>query len=133
MPAVEIPAEWELGADPRYKRQNMERAMRGRIERGLVELITNSDDSYRNLEEKERQASGKVRIEIERRKLGQPSVLIVRDRAEGMNREDMFLKLGTLGKRTSGFEKGKRRRGLQGRGASTCKHVRYLPDSRPRQ
>lgn len=117
MPKVRIPAEWELGADPRYKRQNMERAMRGRIERGLVELITNSDDSYRNLEEKGRQASGKIRIEIERRKLGQPSVLIVRDRAEGMNREEMFRKLGTLGKRTSGFEKGKPRRGLHGRGA----------------
>jgi len=117
MPKVRIPAEWELGADPRYKRQNMERAMRGRIERGLVELITNSDDSYRNLEEKGGQASGKIRIEIERRKLGQPSVLIVRDRAEGMNRDEMFQKLGTLGKRTSGFEKGKPRRGLHGRGA----------------
>ena len=117
MPTVEVPTEWELGADPRYKRQNMERAMRGRVERGLVELITNSDDNYRNLEDEGGQVSGKIRIEIERRKLGQPSVLIVRDRAEGMNREDMFLKLGTLGKRTSGFEKGKPRRGLHGRGA----------------
>ncbi len=117
MPTLEIPVEWELGADPRYKRQNMERAMKARIERGLVELITNSDDSYRNFEDEGGQASGKIRIEIERRKLGQPSVLIVRDRAEGMNREDMFLKLGTLGKRTSGFEKGKPRRGLHGRGA----------------
>jgi len=117
MPTVQVPTEWELGADPRYKRQNMERAMRGRVERGLVELITNSDDSYRNLEDEGGQASGKIRIEIERRKLGQPSVLIVRDRAEGMNREEMFLKLGTLGKRTSGFERGKPRRGLHGRGA----------------
>jgi hypothetical protein len=117
MPKVEIPSEWELGADPRYKKQNMERAMRGRIERGLVELITNSDDSYRNLEEEGVQASGKIRIEIERRKLGQPSAVIVRDKAEGMTREEMFQRLGTLGKRTSGFEKGKPRRGLHGRGA----------------
>lgn len=117
MTTVKVPTEWELGADPRYKRQNMERAMRGRIERGLVELITNSDDSYRNLEDEARQISGKILIEIERRKMGQPSVLIVRDRAEGMNREEMFQKLGTLGKRTSGFEKGKHRRGLHGRGA----------------
>jgi len=112
-----IPNEWDLGAEPRYKRQNMEMAMRGKIERGLVELITNSDDSYRDLEEEGKPVSGKIRIEIERRKKGQPSIVIVRDRADGMNREEMYLKLGTLGRRTSGFEKGKARRGLHGRGA----------------
>jgi len=117
MPRCKIPTKWDLGTDPRYKRQNMERAMRGKIERGLVELITNSDDSYRDLEEKGKPVSGKIRIEIERRKKGQPTIVIVRDRAGGMNREEMFLKLGTLGKRTSGFEAGKARRGLHGRGA----------------
>jgi len=116
METGEIPREWDLGADPRYKRQNMEKAMRGKIERGLVELITNSDDSYHNLEEEGKQVSGKIRIEITRKK-GQPSTVIVRDRASGMNREEMFLNLGTLGRRTSGFEKGKARRGLHGRGA----------------
>jgi hypothetical protein len=117
MPKVEIPDKWELGASRRYKKQDMDNAMRGRIERGLVELITNSDDSYRNLEE-EKQISGKIIIGIERKKMGQPSTVIVRDRAEGMNREEMYLELGEeLGKRTSGFEKGKPRRGLHGRGA----------------
>jgi len=117
MPKDKIPTEWDLGAEPRYKRQNMEMAMRGKIERGLVELITNSDDSYRDLEEEGKPVSGKIRIEIERRKKGQPSIVIVRDRADGMNREEIYLKLGTLGRRTSGFEKGKARRGLHGRGA----------------
>ena len=117
MPRDEIPAEWNLGAEPRYKRQNMERAMRGKIERGLVELITNSDDSYRDLEDERKPVSGKIRIEIERRKKGQSSIVIIRDRAGGMSREEMFHKLGTLGRRTSGFEKGKARRGLHGRGA----------------
>jgi len=117
VPRDEIPAEWDLGADPRYKRQNMERAMRGKIERGLVELITNSDDSYRDLEDEGKPVSGKIRIEIERRKKGQSSIVLVRDRAGGMSREEMFHKLGTLGRRTSGFEKGKARRGLHGRGA----------------
>lgn len=117
MPKVEIPTEWDLGASHRYKRQNMERAMRGKIERGLVELITNSDDSYRDLEDEGKQVSGKIRIEIERRKKGQPSIVIVRDRAGGMNRFEMFNKLGELGKRTSGFETGKIRRGIHGRGA----------------
>lgn len=116
MPKDKIPNEWNLGAEPRYKRQNMEMAMRGKIERGLVELITNSDDSYRDLEDK-KQTSGKIRVEIERRKKRQPSTIIVRDRADGMNREEMYQNLGTLGRRTSGFEKGKARRGLNGRGA----------------
>jgi len=112
-----IPGEWDLSATARYKRQNMERAMRGRIERGLVELITNSDDSYRGLEEEGKQVSGQIRLEIERRYKGQPSTVRVKDRAAGMNREEMYKNLGELGARTSGFEKGKPRRGLHGRGA----------------
>jgi hypothetical protein len=112
-----IPIEWDLGASLRYKRQNMERAMMGRIERGLVELITNSDDSYRDLEEQSIQPSGKIRIEIERKRKGQSRTVIVRDRAAGMNRRELFEKMGGLGVRASGFEKGKKRRGLHGRGA----------------
>jgi translation initiation factor 1 (eIF-1/SUI1) len=68
----------------------MERAMGGRIERGLVELVTNSDDSYCNLEDEGKRTSGKIRIEIERRKTGQPSTVIVLDKAEGMNRLEMY-------------------------------------------
>lgn len=112
-----VPNEWDLGANRRYKRQNMERAMRGKIERGIVELVTNSDDSYRDLEDNGKQVSGKIQIEIERKKKGQPSTVILRDRAGGMNRLEMYNKLGELGRRTSGFEKGKIRRGLHGRGA----------------
>ena len=107
MSKVEIPMEWELRSGRRHKRQDMEKAMRGRIERGLVELITNSDDSYRNLEEEGKRTSGKIRVEIERRKMGQPSTVIVRDRAEGMDRVEMYHELGGLGERTWGFEKGK--------------------------
>lgn len=117
MSKVEIPREWELRSGRRHKRQDMERAMRGKIERGLVELITNSDDSYGNLEDEGKQTSGKIRIEIERRKMGQPSTVIVRDKAEGIDKVEMYQKLGGLGERTSGFEKGKPRRGLNGRGA----------------
>ncbi|MFH2104545.1 MAG: hypothetical protein ABIJ39_14450 [Chloroflexota bacterium] len=112
-----IPNEWELFANPRYKKENMERAMRSEIERGLVELITNSDDSYLDLEEQGIQTSGKILIEIERKRKPHPTIVIVRDRAMGMSREDLFRKMGTLGGRTSGSEKGKKRRGLHGRGA----------------
>lgn len=111
-----IPLKWDLKANRRYKLQNMERSMRGKIERGLVELITNSDDSYQDLEEKVKQIPGKIRIEVIRKK-GRSSYVIVKDRAAGMNREEMYQKLGGLGERTSGFEKRKIRRGLNGRGA----------------
>lgn len=117
MKKMKIPNEWDLGASLRYKRENMERAMRGKIERGLVELITNSDDSYRDLEDEGAKITGKIRIEIERRKAGHSSLVVVKDRASGMDREQMFKNLGELGKRTSGHEKGKLRRGLHGRGA----------------
>ncbi len=40
-----LPKEFDLKTTRRYQRQNMTKAMRGKIERGLVELITNSDDS----------------------------------------------------------------------------------------
>lgn len=116
MGKARIPDEWDLSSTARYKRQNMERAMRGRIDRGLVELVTNPDDSYRDLEEEGKQVSGQIRIEIERRK-EEPSTVRVKDRAAGMNREEMYYKVGKLGRRTSGFEKGKARRGLHGRGA----------------
>lgn len=116
MAKISIPSQWDLETTLRYKRHNMERAMKGDIARGLVELITNSDDSYRDMEENHKQPSGKIRIEIERRRKGQSKV-IIRDRASGMSREELFEKMGGLGRRTSGFEKGKKRRGLLGRGA----------------
>lgn len=111
-----IPNKWDLIATLRYKRENMERAMRGEIERGLVELITNSDDKYLELEEQGAQPSGKILIEIERRRT-QPTIVIVRDRAVGMSRQELHEKMGGLGGRTSGSELGKKRRGLHGRGA----------------
>ena len=63
-----IPEEFDLKTSRRYKRQNMAKAMRGKIERGLVELITNSDDSYRDLEEDGVPITGKIRIEVERKR-----------------------------------------------------------------
>ena len=116
MAKTSIPKEWDLYATRRYKRENMERAMRGEIERGLVELITNCDDKYLELEEQGIQSSGKILIEIERKRT-QPTIVIVRDRAVGMSRKELYEKMGGLGGRTSGSETGKKRRGLHGRGA----------------
>ncbi len=53
------------------------------IEKALVELITNSDDSYFRLESNGVSVSGKIRISYERHLNG--AVIIVSDQAEGMS------------------------------------------------
>jgi len=109
--------EKDLQTTSRYRRQNMMRAMGTKIERGLVELITNSNDSYDTLEESGPLPVGKIRIEIERKRRGNPSFVVVKDRSSGMSAEELNEKIGQVGARTSGYEKGKTRRGLFGRGA----------------
>ncbi len=110
-------SEGKLKPTQRYFEQGRSKAMRGQIERGLVELITNSDDSYREMEELHFSVKGAIRIEIERRRKNTPSIVVVRDRAWGMSASEMEEKLTEPGSRTSGFEKGLARRGLHGRGA----------------
>lgn len=55
------------------------------VEKGLVELITNSDDSYTRLEKSDTQVSGQIRVTYERHQAG--AVLSVTDQAEGMSFE----------------------------------------------
>ncbi len=88
-------------------------AMRGDIIRGLIELITNSDDAYVSMEGPK---PGKITVEVEHRR-NQPWRVIVRDRAKGMTTATMENRLARLGGRTSGFESGENRRGNLGRGA----------------
>lgn len=52
------------------------------IEKALVELITNADDSYGRLEKAGVPVSGQIRIHYERHQAG--AVLVVADQAEGM-------------------------------------------------
>ncbi|MBI1955083.1 MAG: ATP-binding protein [Acidobacteria bacterium] len=97
--------------------QDAAAAMKARIERAFVELITNSDDSYVNLEKEGVRISGLIRIEVERRRKDRPWIVVVRDCAEGMSADEMKEKLCRAGGQTSGFEKGRAVRGLLGRGA----------------
>ena len=53
--------------------------MKGDIVRGLIELITNCDDSYGD------DPRGKIRIDVEHRKSA-PWKVVVRDRARGCAR-----------------------------------------------
>ena len=93
--------------------QDANEAMKGDIVRGIIELITNSDDSYSSMDDSTRQ---KIVIEVEHRR-GQTWQVIVRDRAAGMSANTMLEAMTELGGRTSGFELGLDTRGNLGRGA----------------
>lgn len=83
---------------------------------GLVELITNSDDSYKRLEEKDSKINKKIiRIYVDRKKGGICEKLIVQDFAEGMTKEELEKAIEFAGE-TSGFTIGKSVRGFFGRG-----------------
>lgn len=53
------------------------------VEKALVELITNSDDSYARLEKAGARVTGQIRIQYERHQAG--ALLVVADQAEGMS------------------------------------------------
>lgn len=89
-------------------------AMAGDIIRGLVECITNSDDSYARIEHIGQKANGPILIEIDRNKGARK--FTVRDRAEGMSYNEMQENLRKRGVRSSGFEKGANVRGNLGFG-----------------
>ena len=78
----------------------------------IVELVTNCDDRYQIL-----QTKGRVEIELGRQGKGQPSILRVRDFADGMTTDQMNRKLGRIGGRVSGLEEGYAVRGTNSRGA----------------
>jgi len=114
------PQRFEI--EDRYFLQTAESAMRDDIARGLVELITNGDDSYGELERNGLTTSGKILIEIERRRKNKTTTVKVSDKAEGMRLEEMVNKLRRVGGITSHFleAKGVKTRGLMGRGSKEC-------------
>jgi hypothetical protein len=101
----------EIEGLPRYQMQNANLAIRDIFD-GAIELVTNVDDRYSFFNVK-----GRIEIEVERRRKGQPNIFRVRDFADGMNAADMDQKLSKRGGTVSGFEKGKKVRGTNSRGA----------------
>ncbi len=102
---------------PRYYQFNRAFAIRDVFD-ALVELVTNSDDSYHRLFRKGAIAEdgGPILIEYLDQRKGQSSFIIVHDRAEGMTLEEMHDKLGEVGTKQS--EEGDR--GFMARGAKDC-------------
>ena len=84
----------------------------GDVYDAIVELVTNSDDRYQILD-----TDGRIDIEVERHRGNKPSVLRIRDFADGMTSEVMDIKLSSQGGRVSGLDEGQSVRGTNSRGA----------------
>jgi hypothetical protein len=90
----------------------MHRAIQDDPYRALIELILNSDDSYRRMEDRGTEPSGIIEVEFERLQGGR---FAVRDFAEGMSSEDALNKILGWGEALSGHAEGSAR-GFFGRG-----------------
>ena len=94
--------------------QQADQAIRKDVLRALVEIITNSNDSYTRLEDMGKHVSGEIIIDVWRKRNN--SVVRVRDFAEGMDDTRMDKVVGTYGEATSGLKEDLHVRGMWGRG-----------------
>lgn len=94
--------------------QQADQAIRKDVFRALVEIITNSNDSYSRLEQAGWSVGGEIFIDVHRKHKN--STIRVWDHAEGMNDSRMDKVVGTYGEATSGIKEDKHVRGMWGRG-----------------
>ena len=94
--------------------QQADQAIRKDVLRALVEIITNSNDSYSRIEDAGMQVGGEIIIDVLRKHKN--SIIRVRDFAEGMNDVRMDVVVGTYGEATSGLKEDLHVRGMWGRG-----------------
>lgn len=85
------------------------------ISDAVVELVTNSDDSYRKIGADRKKTQGTICIFVHRGKRGKCKELKVTDFAQGMSKDELEKAL-EFGGETSGFEAGRSVRGLFGKG-----------------
>ncbi|TSA24004.1 hypothetical protein D4R71_07680 [bacterium] len=104
-----------IKASDSHTLRNIRTAIQNDVFRALVELITNSDDSYLRLEEFG--TNVKAEIEILYKNDGNLCRFGVRDFAEGMSYETIFSSFTEYGTTTSGFREGGSVRGYFGQGA----------------
>ena len=98
----------------RFSTQQADQAIKRDVVRALVELVTNSDDSYRRLEKRGQTLDGRIIVELRRRRT--ESVIRVIDFAAGMDSQALDRALGIYAEDTSGFTSGEPVRGYFGRG-----------------
>lgn len=104
----------DLPIDSRIVEQFAKATVKNIID-GIVELITNCDDSYQRIEERGEISEGKILIYVDREKGGICNKLVIEDFAEGMTNDDLQ-KAIVFGGETSGFFAGRSVRGFFGRG-----------------
>jgi hypothetical protein len=104
----------DLPINPRIVEQLSKATIKTLVD-GIVELVTNSDDSYKRLEERGKPTNGTIDIFVSRKKGGMCDRLVAKDFAEGMARGELEKAL-EFGGETSGFSIGKTVRGFFGRG-----------------
>ncbi len=109
-----MPISRKLQYADRVALQQADQAIRKDVLRALVEIITNSNDSYSRLEDSGKSASGEIIIDIWRKHKN--SIIRVRDFAEGMDDARMDKVVGTYGEATSGLKEDLHVRGMWGRG-----------------
>ena len=109
-----LAVERKLHIEDRVAEQQARATIKNNPILALVELVTNSDDSYRRLENAGFKADGRIIIELVRRYEG--SVIRVMDYAEGFDESRMDERVGGYGGDTSGFTEKDAGRGYWGRG-----------------
>src|SRR3989337_2032919 len=110
---MEFKEKRELPVNPRIVDQMAKATIKSLID-AVVELITNSDDSYRRFEGRHN-LFGKIEVFVSREKGGRCKEFKVLDHAEGMTREELE-KAAEFAGEASGFERGRSVRGFFGRG-----------------
>jgi hypothetical protein len=112
LPLAETVVKRRLRVADRALLQLAASVVRGDPVKSLVELITNSDDSYRRIERLSETSHGRVIVTLDYRE----NSITVLDFAEGVDTESMDECVGTYGAEVSGFNKGCLVRGFYGRG-----------------
>lgn len=110
--------KFDILADPRLIARLVRGATQRDAVRAALELITNSDDSYRRLEEKGIPHDGL--IEVLYQKDGTCGRFSIRDAAEGMSYDEVSAAFRKYGAATSGLKEGKSVTGFFGTGAKNA-------------
>ena len=122
-----MPTEEKVTRDVKVAKRRLQQDSRAAIRDvhdALVELVTNADDAYQRMLETEHPKVCRIEIEVVRRR-AEPTLVRVRDFAQGLTRADMDMKIGEVGDRVSGMESGRDVRGTNSRGA---KDIQALGD-----
>jgi hypothetical protein len=107
-----------LRIDERHIRLSILEMVQANVTKALIELITNSDDSYARLEASGIAVTGRIQIDVIERRSGEggESLLRVIDDAEGFDRRGLEERFGTMGLDTAGQRPGTEVRGFFGDG-----------------